>query len=293
MLNIVRKCRLTTCILSAVIALAAAGCSGEPQATSSPMASASSSSVSPPPESDTAVEAVIAAADRTFGQGSFHLEGGFEVTEKGYRGSFSSEGDVDVEADATSATGKLENFPGLPTGAEFEFIQIRNQAWMRSAAILGDPEKWITFDVDELAKTNPQMAGMGTGMDDPRTAGNFLAGAERMREVGIEDHDGEPMTRYEGTVDFVKAVAAASPEQQDGMQAALDGFASFGRLDFDTTVWVDESGYVREIRYVLGGRPGSGTDVSLLMYSAISDVGLPVSISAPTENVVDVSELGG
>ena len=36
-------------------------------------------------------------------------------------------------------------------------------------------------------------------MDDPRVASNFLVGAQTMKKMGEEEHNGEPMIRYEGS----------------------------------------------------------------------------------------------
>ncbi len=168
---------------------------------------------------------------------------------------------------------------------------IASQVWMRSEAF-GSMDRWITFDIEEAAETNPELAGMGSGMNDPRAALNFLAGAERMRDSGVEQHNGETMTRYEGTVDFNKAVAAAPPEQREGTQVSFDGLATMGVTDADTTVWVDGDGYVREIRYEFA--PGSSSEAAgleLTMFSTIGEIGKDLSIEPPTGDVVDLADL--
>ena len=281
-------------VIAAATCLALISCSGsdtpgDPSPSESPSgASAGSHGTT----SDSPVDTVTAAAERTFEQGSMHVDGGFSVEAQGLTIGFDSAADVDVDADRMSATASFDSFPGIPDGTEMEMVIIGSTVWMRSALFdesIG-ADSWMTFDANEAAESNPQLAGLGSGMNDPRTAGNFLAGADRMRASGEEERHGESMSRYDGLVDFEKALVAASEEQRPGIRTALEGIRPVvGTSVAKTTVWIDAQGYVREVTYRFVARPGSpAAGATMSMFSVISGIGQEFVIEEPTENVVEL-----
>lgn len=283
-----RTADLTSLIAAALLLWTAVGCTTA--GNEAPSSGTASQTVESTPSQELdPTAAVQAAAERTFSRGSFHVVAGFEFFSMPDTIGFTSDGDVDVENDASIATATFEGFPGMPNDAVVEMVQIGSQFWMRSAA-LGTGDAWITFDIEEAAKTNPQLAGMGTGMNDPRVASNFLAGAQHIKDEGLDERNGEEMTRYVGTVNFEKASAAADPEQQEGIDASIDAMAQMGATVADAMIWVDLDGYVREIRYVIAPED-QGVEIEVRMYSVISEIGEPVSIDEPAGTIVDLADV--
>jgi hypothetical protein len=284
--------RVATFIIVLIVAATVGACStdqtrGGTSSTSVAPGSASASAPMTAAATDP-TGTVRAAAERTFSAGTFHLESGFDTAMAGQvLNSFTSKGSVDVDEDAMSASATFRHFPGIPDGAVFRIVMIASQMWIKSS-IFGDKARWVTFDVEEVAKINPQLAGLGTGMNDPRAASNFLAGAEDMRERKTQMHDGEEMTRYSGTVDFAKAVAAAAPAQREGMSESLKAFEQMRSTDAAATVWIDQAGYVREIRYVMTPKV-NGQQFKLSIFSAISDIGGSVDIEEPSGDVIQAA----
>jgi hypothetical protein len=274
-----------------LMAAVAIGCTSEVEEEPSTGQTTTPLSVEPTPSPDLDPTATVReAAGRTFSGMPFHVAGGFEILQIVDTIGFSAEGDVDTEHDAMNATATYSGSSEIPPDTQIEMVQIADRFWMRSAAF-GVGDAWITFDLDEVDTLNPQLVGLGSGMNDPRTASYFLAGADDMEDDGTEERSGEEWTRYTGTVEFEAAIGAAPPGQQEGMKASLKALSRIGVTAADATVWVDRDGFVRELRYVMTGTD-HGMDIEIRMYSQISEIGEPVTIDEPTGEIVDLADVG-
>jgi hypothetical protein len=145
-------------------------------------------------------------------------------------------------------------------------------------------KKWIRLDVEKAAQAAglSLSAGSPSALQNPADALKLLEQSGTFTTVGTETIDGVSTTHYHVTIDLQKAAAAAGAS--DAVKQLLQQGAP---TDFPVDVWIDDSGYLRQVKESYSGAKAS-TDITL----QLSDYGTSVDVTAPpADEVFDATAL--
>jgi hypothetical protein len=293
------------CCLTAVVALASAGCGGgSGQAALPPVeltSFASAAEASAKSSSARFSLDVTASVPGLAGELSFGATGAFDTPAE--RAQF--------EIDLSSFADLLGSFAGAMGGSSsgdlstdpndwrLEAIQDGGVVYIRFPLIadkLPDGKTWVKGDLATLAG----QAGSGLGQfgsfaeTDPRDAFAYLkAVAGDIEAVGSEELHGVETTHYRATIDVAKALDLVPVEQRGGL-ADLDqliGQAGLSQLPVD--VWLDASQRVHKLEMSFDfTAPGTSQSAGGAMTVEVWDYGVPVELDLPDDaDVVDASAL--
>jgi hypothetical protein len=143
---------------------------------------------------------------------------------------------------------------------------------------------WIRLDLQQLGKSiGVDMSGAASGAtQNPAEALKLLEQNGTFTKVGTDTIGGVSTTHYHGTIDLKKAVQASSVSDQ--VKHLVESGAP---NDFPIDVWIDDSGYLRQIEESFGAK-GASTDMTL----DLSDYGAHVNVTAPpADQVFDATSL--
>ena len=157
--------------------------------------------------------------------------------------------------DDTGRTRGTLTVRGHKTGREEEVRVIADgtKTYARSDALgpISEGKKWLEFDISAAAANSGSTVPVRAG---PKEGLKVLEGVEDVKEVGKEDVDGVPTTRYRGTLPVSDEVF--------GVKAHL----SSPQVD----VWIDAQDRVRRMHFVitgaLGGEKGTTTTEMTMDY---------------------------
>lgn len=154
---------------------------------------------------------------------------------------------------------------------------------------LGDIEKWLP-DAKPWIRTDDQedpFDPQARALRDPTTLLAFLrAVSSGVTKVGAETIDGVATTRYDGRLDLEKVVEQAPADQREELRAELDLFEHETATTFPYSVWADEHGIARRVRF---------QEDPERMTTTIDffDFGAPVVLDLPAaSDVMSVEEFG-
>jgi len=219
---------------------------------------------------DTSAAAAVAhAAQKAFDSGSSRVE----ITISSGSRSFRMDGLIDYRRHRGYLTFKLGEmiFDGDVTYTKWPTLQ----RWLPKA------KPWLRSTGEEDDAFDPQ----ARSLRDPAALLGFLrsvsTGVER---VGPETVDGVATTRYDGTLDLERIVQAAPADRREELRDELDMIKEDVPTTVPFSIWVDEQGVTRRVRYEQGGE---GT----VMIDFV-DFGVPVVLDLPpAEEVMTDDEL--
>lgn len=243
--------------------LGLSGCGGDAEETSAddPPSTSASSPTSEPSESESASEvsgddsspdAFIERLKASMGEeGSMHV-------------SMDMTGPAEMQAEGDSSYGPdgsemhlTMNMAAMPDGP-IEMILADGKAYM---SMPGLTEEGQFFEIDE---SNPAFGTLGNGLTPADTFDAFEAGLTKVDELGEEQIDGEPTTRYRLHVGAEEALEATGQEMVPGLPDELV-----------YEVWLDSEDKMRRLTYEL-----MGMELTMDM----TRWGEPVEIEAPSED---------
>jgi hypothetical protein len=216
-----------------------------------------------------AAAAVAHAAQKAFDSGSSRVE----ITISSGSRSFRMDGLIDYRRHRGYLTYKLGEtiFDGDVTYTKWPTLQ----RWLPKA------KPWLRSTGEEDDPVDPQ----ARSLRDPAALLGFLrsvsTGVER---VGPETVDGVATTRYDGTLDLERIVQAAPADRREELRDELDMIKEDVPTTVPFSIWVDEHGVARRVRYE---QDGDGT----VMIDFV-DFGVPVVLDLPpAEEVMTDDEL--
>jgi len=229
------------------------------------------------------LDPVAAAATKTQQAGGVKLDlavsttvGGQTITVTGHGAFEHDQGSLDFD---------FGGLPGLNAGGSATRIVYLTEdggavIYMHTPLLDGrlpGGKSWIRFDLQKAGKAlgvNVQQLMAGASQN-PSDALHLLESNGSFDAVGHETIDGADTTHYHGTVDLA-AAAKASGAPDDLVQRLLDSGAP---AQFPVDVWIDGSGYVRQVKENLP--QGSSGSPAVQMTVGLSDYGTSVDVSAP------------
>jgi hypothetical protein len=163
----------------------------------------------------------------------------------------------------------------LTYGGYSEAIFDGGVVYFSVAKWLPDAKPWIRTD-DQDDPFDPQ----ARALRDPTTLLAFLrAVSSGVTEVGEETIDGVATTRYDGTLDLEKVVEQAPADQREELRDELDLFDHETATTFPYSVWADEQGIARRVRFQEGPERMTTT-------IDFFDFGAPVVLDLPAASEV-------
>jgi hypothetical protein len=141
---------------------------------------------------------------------------------------------------------------------------------------------WIRTE-DQDDPFDPQ----ARALRDPTTLLAFLrAVSSGVTKVGEDTVDGVATTRYDGRLDLEKVVEQAPADQREELRSELDLLEQETATTFPYSVWADEQGVARRVRFQEGPERMTTT-------IDFFDFGAPVVLDLPAAGeVMSVEELG-
>lgn len=128
----------------------------------------------------------------------------------------------------------------------------------------------------------PASGGARLGTNDPEQAIKLLLGASDVEKAGTETVREAETTKYTMDID-VDAAADRLPESEgDAFKQQLQG-----RDSVPATVWVDEEGRMRRLRYTLA-TDKDGARSSIVATMELFDFGVEVQVTAPSEDEIQL-----
>jgi len=217
------------------------------------------------------------------------MDGAF--ADKGHR----TEMTADMGAYLRGLAGQLgQPATGIPDSMVMRMVLDGTDMYMKFDVDPPGPgtEFWYHTDLSELGLSAQQMgnaAGLGGG---PTSYLESLKGAGAdVVEVGPEDLDGVPVTRYEGTSDPQVAVERAAPEKRAELRSMLRASGMNKPMPF--VAWVDGDGILRRMQMTMSMDMGKATMTGTATIDYF-DFGADVSVTTPPADLVrDSSELTG
>lgn len=200
------------------------------------------------------------------------------------------DGVVDVRAQAADLT------LALPTIGQLHTVILGGTAYAQLppmfAMFVPGGKQWASVNLDQLSRLQ-----FGTALSALGSTGNpfellrYLDGVrDDAREVGREPIEGVETTRYAAAIDLDATPAAQDPATRpavDRLRAVL------GTAVLPVEVWVDEDGYLRQVRQTVaaastGGGPAtqSATTVTFREFGVDTQIAPP-----PPAQVTDLSAL--
>lgn len=153
------------------------------------------------------------------------------------------------------------------SGPSVEARGVDGTFYVRLPEPLGGAE-WVVIDPSELGPFGPGAVDRFVDQD-PRIEFRRIAElASEVTELGRDDVEGVPVTRYRVTVDLAAVAELDEPGQ------ALRGLEG---LD----VWVDDEGYLRKARYELDGDTIDMPGMPLVIESTVLSYDDPVEVEPP------------
>ena len=196
--------------------------------------------------------------------------------------------DMDARVDgAAKLMAMTAAVPGLTDGASVGIVLdlAAKRMYMDASAIPGAegvPTKWILFDMSQMEGAE---SSLGAFTDSsPLTAASILDGAKDVKDLGIEDLDGEKVKHYVATVSLDDLKKA-----QPGLFEQLGAGAIDLPATVDYDVWVTKDNLMRKMGFSM---PVAGEFVAVeMVVTAVGDID-PIAVPADAD-VTDMSELLG
>lgn len=268
--------RALAALLTALLAVAVAGCGGENAADA--------------PTSEAAVLVVQsgkASADAESAKVSFKADFTGDMSSMTGEGVFSQrQGQLTMDLSDLGGTG------GALGQAEIVFDNLVYYVKVPEASGLPLPpgKTWFKLDLAKLGEKQGLDLAQLTQLNqsDPSQALDFLAGAsDDFHEVGSEEVRGEPTTHYAGTIDLDR-VAENAPDDVAEQYRRLAELSPTKTIPLD--VWIGSDGLVRRIRFEQAPAEGS----TVIIEEDLYDYGTTADVAIPSESeVFDLTELLG
>lgn len=245
-------------------------------------------------------EIVLASVSKTTDKKSAKLAMKMDI--KGEEAStITAEGSFDWPGRRGSMTMSMPDLEELFGGSTIEMIMVGTVIYMKLPANTPDippqlkAKPWLKLDLAAMAEEGGLGGAFGAfGNTDPSGSLDQLRGVSgEVTVVGEEQVRGTATTRYKGTIDLDKAVAAVPVESQKALRELI---AQLGTKTIPFEAWVDEDGLLRRMRQTMDlskAKDNEGVtsmDVDLELY----DFGVEVKAEAPPAGeVTDLSALLG
>jgi hypothetical protein len=162
--------------------------------------------------------------------------------------------DVDLSGLAAAAGGTIGD-PSTFRGQEIVDASGSTILYLRFpyfATRLKTEKPWIRLDVEEQLERSGFNAGsLALNQGNPGQYLDYLRSTTgTVRRVGTEDVSGVSTTHYSATVDLLEyPTKVPSPRRGEAQRASGRLIQLAGMRDFPTEVWVDGSGYVRQLTF--------------------------------------------
>lgn len=159
-------------------------------------------------------------------------------------------------------------------------------AYMGSPAfsLIASGKQWIKLDIQSVIEAeglNP--ASITSGSPDPSQYLKYLeAAGAKMTAAGHAQIHGVPTTKWSGTIDLFKAVAAEKLSGSSTYLQKLESELGPGGHDVPVAVWIDAHHLVRRMTMRLaftieGNHTGGSLQMDFLEYGAVPPVTAPAS----------------
>jgi len=145
-------------------------------------------------------------------------------------------------------------------------------------------KSWVRLDLQKTGDAlgvNLQKALGSSATQNPSDALQLLQSQGSFTKVGSETIDGVQTTHYQGTIDLQKAAAANGASSSLVQRMIAAGVPT--QLPID--VWIDGSGYLRQIKETYGGTAAANS-FSTAVTIGLSDYGTTVDVTAPPSGEV-------
>jgi hypothetical protein len=261
-------------LLALVLALAASACgSSEPTAGEAPQ------------------DAVVLAASKTNGAGTYKADIAAKMELAGQSMDMSGTGAFDAEKKQGQVSYTM-NLAGQDIDMEMVFaFPVIYMHFPAEMGPLPGGKTWVKMDLEKFGRQAGLDFGelMQAGQSDPSQGLDYLRGVTDVQAVGDEDVRGVPTTHYTGVVDL-RSLGAENPE----LKAQLDQLVERSGISrVPVEVWIDDNGFVRRMKQTLEGQ-SSGLQMNMTMTTDLYDFGTDVSVEAPpADEVVDFQEILG
>lgn len=231
-------------------------------------------------------DVIVAAAAKSSRAGS--VEADFKIGGAGVNGSGSG-----VFNTGASRSGQL-SMKVQVSGREVTLDSVisGNVLYMRSPVFsqLGLPanKEWVKVDLGQLAKARGiDLSSLANTSPTPTSVLAYLQGSSRVVNLGSESIQGVKTTHYKVTVDLERAAAKSTGSTQQSLRRVIE---TSGVKKLPVDVWIDESGYVRKVRYSQASASGKAVKVTMELH----DFGKPVQVKPPpADSVIDLQKALG
>ena len=218
------------------------------------------------------------------------------------QGTLTAEGAFDRASERATVTMDLSEFTaglGVPGGADvfdgpLELIIDGDTAYMRGIPLLAPGDRWIKMDQGTAE-------GFSAGVTDPTAGLEALRDvSEDFTEAGTGEVDGDPVTFYEGTIDYAAVSEDLDPDQTEALEEVF-GDLGAGVDDLppvDYRIAVDDQDRVRQmvieadlagVDLGVGGSAADGASYRVEM--TMTDLDEPVDIQIPGPDEVTEFDL--
>ncbi|HXV58258.1 MAG TPA: hypothetical protein VD704_10360 [Gaiellaceae bacterium] len=282
-----------------VLATVVFGCGGDDEERATPPETSSEAQATPPapePGESGAAEtgagpegaspaALADAALRTAEIGSARVA--TEVTLTGLAEgdqTFSGEGVFDFERNVGEMTLDVGGAPETGIGSTQLVFQDFVVYYGLPEGILPAGKRWLRLDLQSVADASGIDFGsliQGTQADPSQLLLWLAALGPEAEELGEEDVQGVPTTRYRATVDLRRLESQAPEGAGEEWRAYVQSLATrLGTTEVPVEISVDGDGYVRRLRQEL---PLAGTagELSTIVTTDLFDFGVEVDVQAP------------
>ena len=162
---------------------------------------------------------------------------------------------------------------------------------------LDEDVEWIRMD---LNKPFPGAGGVNFGdfiqsatSDPSQVLDQVRAMSSEIERVGRERVGGLETTRYRGKVAMRKLPDIAPPDRRERLRETIERLieTTGAPEEYPQDVWVDDRNLVRRLHQTMEFHPPGQPEMTQNVTLDFSDFGMRVRVEAPTEDVVDFSDL--
>ena len=123
----------------------------------------------------------------------------------------------------------------------------------------------------------PAKGGARLGTTDPEQALTFLLGASDVSDEGKEDVRGESTTRYDFSIDIDAAAEQLPSGDREAFEKSLSSFKSD---ELPASIWVDDEGRMRRLRYEIRSESDKAS-VVITSTMELYEFGVDVTVEPP------------
>jgi hypothetical protein len=275
--------------------LTLAACGGNASKSAAPTAPAEKgTATTTTTAAPTPLELVLASSDKVADISTMR----FAATMVMPQGTLVADGAMDTKRPLMSMTmdmGSLLSPAERKLGTKVGMVMTDQAMYMQMPGLAKETggKHWVRLDFATLGDENflgPLMEQLRDA--DPSKNVAFLAGAQDVTTVGVEDVRGVSTTHYKFTIDMQKALADAPENLRQLLSKAAAQVGSMPPMPGE--VWLDGDGLPRRFVYEMSMPVPGGAPMTVKADMEMFDFGQPVSVSLPADNdIVDAGNLFG